>query len=116
MKSIQKFKAGIRYYSYSANYLYELIKRDGHDLTFKVMTRGGDSWTEHGTSTFSADKDGAFETVRLNSITVNANTFVPQARSISPERQKMIAQICAKDAEYRKQHGLGGDVVTEWVL
>lgn len=84
MQTIKKFKPERLYSTLSNNNWYELINRDGKHLTFRVRRAGTkDTWTQGADSTFKADGDGAYESVRFTDGTVvNADHYSTRLMSL----------------------------------
>lgn len=95
MQTIKKFKPERLYSTLSNNNWYELINRDGMHLTFRVRKAGTkDTWTQEADSTFKADGNGAFESVRFTDGTViNANHYSSRLMSldeVEPELREAV--------------------------
>ena len=95
MKTIQKFRIGLRYSTLSDNSWYEPVQREGKRITFKVR-KAGTSDTRHleAEATFAADDDGAYEKVRFSDGTVvtakTSSTRQMHLYEVSPKLREAV--------------------------
>lgn len=95
MKKIQKFRPERLYSTVTNNNWYELISRNGSHLTFRVRKAGtSNTWTQEGDSTFKADANGAFETVRFTDGTIinsnHSSTRLMSLDEVEPDLREAV--------------------------
>ena len=95
MKTILKFRIGLRYSTLSDNNWYEPIQREGKRITFKVR-KAGTSDVKHleAEATYIADEEGAYEKVRFSVGTVvtakRSSTRLMNFDEVSPSLREAV--------------------------
>ena len=100
MEKIQKFSFGRLYAAPRSTKIYELIDRNGHDLTFRVRNpRTDDSWKQRAVSAYKADAAGAFEEVLfMDGVRLRSDAWCPDPRKVegmAPSTQVQIVKLMA---------------------
>ena len=109
---IKKFQAQRRYTAEKSECWFELVEREGSELTFKVshVSHAHEPVTVKATAVVKSDADGVYEEARVKSYegvhTIDACTWCSRGRKLSKlseVRQAEIRAAIAEDVERRNE-------------
>ena len=98
MQKIQKFQFGRIYSAPKSKTSYELISRDGHNLSFRIRKpKDSETFIIDTVSVFKADETGAFEEITLsNGSKLRSDSWcegTKKFRRLTPRTQNNIIEL-----------------------